>query len=109
MQLVTITDKKYGIDIKRELFDDCNIIDTAFINDSGNINITHLRKTLSRAYAGRKRAFTESDTTHMRVCTKRRIKSNDVRISYSCSYFFYRRIEIFCMNGIIQSAIYGNI
>lgn len=29
-QLVTITDKKYGIDIKRELFDDCNIIDTAY-------------------------------------------------------------------------------
>jgi hypothetical protein len=30
MQLVTITDKKHGIEIKRELFDDCNIIDTAY-------------------------------------------------------------------------------
>lgn len=30
MQLVTITDKKCGIEIKRELFDDCNIIDTAY-------------------------------------------------------------------------------
>ncbi len=30
MQLVTITDKKYGIEIKREIFDDCNIIDTAY-------------------------------------------------------------------------------
>lgn len=30
MQLVTITDNKHGIEIKRELFDDCNIIDTAY-------------------------------------------------------------------------------
>lgn len=30
MQLVTITDKKYGIDIKRELFVDRNIIDTTY-------------------------------------------------------------------------------
>lgn len=30
MQLVTIADKKHGIEIKRELFDDCNIIDTAY-------------------------------------------------------------------------------
>lgn len=30
MQLVTITDNKYGIEIKRELFDDCNIINTAY-------------------------------------------------------------------------------
>ena len=30
MQLVTITDNKYGIEVKRELFDDCNIIDTAY-------------------------------------------------------------------------------
>lgn len=30
MQLVTITDKKHGIEIKRELFDDFKIIDTAY-------------------------------------------------------------------------------
>ena len=30
MQLVTITDKKHGIEIKRELFDDFEIIDTAY-------------------------------------------------------------------------------
>lgn len=29
-QLVTITDKKHGIEIKRELFDDFKIIDTAY-------------------------------------------------------------------------------
>ena len=29
-QLVTITNKKHGIEIKRELFDDCGIIDTAY-------------------------------------------------------------------------------
>lgn len=34
MQLITITHKKYGIDagfkIKRELYDDCGLVDTAF-------------------------------------------------------------------------------
>lgn len=34
MQLITITHKKHGIDegfkIKRELFDDCGLVDTAF-------------------------------------------------------------------------------
>ena len=65
-----------------------NIIDAAFIYYTRNKNISDMGEIFPGTYTRMKSTFAESDKANMTVGAKRRIKSNDIRILYTCSYFF---------------------
>ena len=65
-----------------------NIVKSTFIYYTRNKDISDVRKIFTGAYTGVKGTFAESDAADVAGGAKRRIKSNDIRIWYTCSYFF---------------------